>query len=225
MTRTHRRSAPRTPAVALALAGVLALAACGGGGTPEPSESPTTTPAASPTATPTETAATPAPGHTTEPTDGATSPPPFPANTEPDTAEASPGAQLLLTDIRLGGHEGFDRVVFEYDGEGTPGWDVRYVAEAIADPSGLPVDVEGGSVLEVTIMGVRYPEEGEADAYAGPATIQVAGTGVITEVLDESIFEGYQQAFIGVDSSEELPFRVYLLEDPTRVVVEVAQPS
>jgi hypothetical protein len=218
MTRTQRRTAPRAPAVALALAGVLALAACGGGSTPEPSDTPTT-PAASPTATPTETAGTPSPGHTTEPTDGATSPPPFPANTEPDTAEASPGAQLLLTDIRLGGHDGFDRVVLQVGGTGTPGWDVRYVDEATSQGSGHELDIAGDAVLQVSLTGAGYPYETHVDEYAAPP-LTAPGTSAVTEVVFDATFEGTSLAFVGTVAKN--PFRVYALENPTRVVLEVA---
>src|SRR5689334_16874307 len=43
--------------------------------------------------------------------DGGADAPPFPANTDPDTAEASSGAQGTVRDIRTGRQDGFDRVV------------------------------------------------------------------------------------------------------------------
>ena len=44
----------------------------------------------------------------------------LPANAEPDTAEPSSDARVTVSDIRLGRHDGFDRVVFEVGGTGTP---------------------------------------------------------------------------------------------------------
>lgn len=220
MTIPNRRAVPTSVLAATVAALSLALAACGGGGSPEPSG----TTSAPPTASPSPSGTTPSAQPSAEPSDVVTSPPPFAADTAPDTAEPSAGAQLLLTDIRLAGHDGFDRVVYEYEGEGTPGWNARYVDEAVADASGLPVEVAGSSLIEVTIMGVRYPEEGD-DAYDGPSVIRAEGTEVVTEVVDSSIFEGYHQSFVGLDSAERLPFRVYLLEDPVRVVVDVAHPT
>ena len=57
--------------------------------------------------------------------------PAFPANAEPDTEAASADAPVTVSDLRAGRQDGFDRVVFEVGGTGTPGWDVRYVDAAV----------------------------------------------------------------------------------------------
>ena len=43
---------------------------------------------------------------------------------------------------------------------------------------------------------------------------------MVEEVQLLGVFEGYTQAFVGVDG-EQRPFRVFGLENPTRVVVDV----
>jgi hypothetical protein len=149
--------------------------------------------------------------------------PPFPANTEPDTGEASDDALVTVTDIRIGRHDGFDRVVFEADGTGTPGWDVRYVDAAQSQGSGDDIDVEGGAILQVTISGVGLPADTGVEEYSGPDRLSAGDTEAVTEVVWDSTFEGTSVAFTGV--TEETPFRVYLLEGPTRVVLEVADPG
>lgn len=222
---------PRRSAALAAACLTLALAAAGctdpegGGDGASPTASPTTSAPASPSpsdvVSPTpDSTATPAPGQGDTSGDGQGGPADFPADTSPDTAEAAPNSELLLTDIRMGGHNGFDRVVFEFSGPGSPGWSVQYVPEAISDGSGLPVEIEGEGILQVVILGVRYPEEGEAEYYSGPAELRVGGTDEIEVVRYNSIFEGQLQAFIGTDHGEQ-PFRVFDLESPTRVVVEV----
>jgi hypothetical protein len=145
---------------------------------------------------------------------------PFPADTDPDTGEASADALVSVTDIRIGRHEGFERVVFETDGTGTPGWDVRYVDAAQSQGSGDDIEVDGGAVLHVTITGVGIPADTGVEEYSGPDRLAAADTEVVTEVVWDSTFEGTSVAFTGV--TEETPFRVYLLEDPARVVLEVA---
>ena len=150
--------------------------------------------------------------------DGGDAEPPFPANTDPDTAEASADALLTVTDIRVGRHDGFDRVVVETDGTGTPGWRVQYVDAAQSQGSGDDIEIDGEAVLEVTITGVGYPFDTGVEEYSGPDRI-AAGTGVVTEVVWDSTFEGTSVAFVGVDA--ETPFRVQLLEEPARVVLEV----
>jgi hypothetical protein len=128
---------------------------------------------------------------------------------------------VTVSDIRVGRHEGFDRVVFEVGGTGTPGWDVRYVDEASSQGSGDPVEVDGDAVLQVTLTGAGYPYDTGVDEFSGgPVT---GDSVVVTEVVWDATFEGTSVAFVG--TSGEVPFRVYELTDPTRVVLEVAHPG
>ncbi|WP_441300214.1 AMIN-like domain-containing (lipo)protein [Blastococcus sp. PRF04-17] len=125
---------------------------------------------------------------------------------------------MTVSDIRVGRHDGFDRVVFEVDGTGTPGWDVRYVDQAFSQGSGDAVDVAGDAVLQVTLTGAAYPfETGVEEFTGGPVR---GGTDVVTEVAWDATFEGTSVAFVGTAAT--VPFRVYQLTGPTRVVVEVA---
>lgn len=224
MTSRSRAGLP----VLLALA--LALTACGGG---DDAAAPTTSAASTSSAGPSASPASATPdgtdadgagdgsGDTGD--DGDADAGPFPANTDPDTGQASSDALVTVTDIRLGRHDGFDRVVFETDGTGTPGWDVRYVDAAASQGSGDPIEVEGGAVLQVTLTGVGLPGDTGVEEYSGPRRLSAADTEVVTEVVWDATFEGTSVAFTGV--TEETPFRVYLLEDPARVVLEVADPG
>ena len=226
-TRTPRRR-QRRPAVSAVCVGVLlALTACSGanGGydaTPDESPSPTATPAPSPSpsgdATDSPAGATGSTGSTEE--DGSTAAPAFPANTDPDVAEPSAGAALTVTDLRVGRHDGFDRVVYELGGTGTPGWRVEYVPEAIDDGSGNVFEIAGDGTLQVMISGSGYPTDTGVPEYSGPNPLRVAETDEVEEVALRGVFEGYTQSFIGTDDSDN-PFRVYALTNPTRVVVEV----
>ncbi len=126
---------------------------------------------------------------------------------------------MTVSDIRIGRHEGFDRVVFEVDGGGTPGWDVRYVDRASSQGSGDPVTVAGDAVLEVRITGAGYPYETGVEEYSGPNPLAAEGTTVVSEVAFDHTYEGATVAFVG--TSARTPFRVYLLENPRRVVVDL----
>ncbi|RBY87752.1 hypothetical protein [Blastococcus sp. TF02A-30] len=150
--------------------------------------------------------------------DGRPDAPPFPADVEPDTAQASADAAVTVTGIRTGRHDGYDRVVLDVAGTGTPGWDVRYVPEASSQGSGAPIAVDGAAILQVTLTGVGYPTETGIEEYAG-GTLPGAGTEVVTEVVWDTTFEGTSVAFVG--TTAQRPFRVYLVEDPTRVVLDV----
>ncbi|MHA7132473.1 AMIN-like domain-containing (lipo)protein [Oerskovia turbata] len=219
MDRTPRRLRPAALAV---LAVLLTLPACasaddGADGSPSSTSasSESSTPATTPSATDSPSVS---PTDTTD-DDSSTTAPPFPANSEADLADASPGAALTVTDIRIGRHDGFDRVVYELGGTGTPGWRVEYVPEALDDGSGEVVDVAGSGTLLVSISGSGYPHEtGQTEFSASP--VRAAGTQQVEEVVFRGVFEGYAKSFIGTDTADN-PFRVYALTNPTRVVVEI----
>ncbi|MGF1662480.1 MAG: hypothetical protein ACFCVG_08410 [Kineosporiaceae bacterium] len=221
----------RRPWLAVGVVTAMAAAAsCGGGedeAAPTPPPGPTTT--AATTEGPPATAPTSAAGAATITVtvtdddvgdDAAT--PAFPADTDPDTSEPA-GPQLLFTDLRVGHHEGFDRVVWEFAGDGTPGWRVQYVDEVIRDPSGLPLELSGDAALSVVVMNVGIPGDVDvppgSEFYDGPPLRAASSTEWVTEVFAGDLFEAYLVGFVGV--VDELPFRVYALDGPPRVVVEV----
>jgi hypothetical protein len=152
--------------------------------------------------------------------DGSTDVPSFPGDAEPDMAEASSNASVTVRDIRVGAHDGFDRVVLEVGGEGTPGWDVRYVDQPSSQGSGDPVVVAGDAVLQVTLTGAGYPFDTGVEEYSAAAPLSAPGTAAVTEVVFDATYEGTTNTFVGTKGPA--PFRVYLLESPTRVVLEVA---
>ena len=209
---TRRRIAAVLSTLPLAAA---FLAGCGGGDDDAGAGATASAPAGSASATTSGAAAgTPA----TE-GDGSTDAPPFPANTAPDTGQASADSFVTVTDIRTGLHDGHDRVVFEVDGTGAPGWDVRYVDEAAGQGSGSDIPVHGAAILQVTITGVGYPTDTGIEEFHGEEPLPGHGTEVVTEVVWDTTFEGTSVAFVGL--TEELPFRVYLLEEPARVVLDI----
>jgi len=202
-------------------AAVLLLAACGTDTSPTsasdatPSPAPETssgTPSASPSDSPSE-----SPSASAESPNPAPAPdgPPFPESTDPQTVEPTGEWDLQLVDVRVGDHDGFDRVVLELSGTATPGWGVAWSDEAVADGSGDVVPLEGDHVLTISASGTAMPEPGsfEVPARLGPA-------GAVAEVQVNGWFEGYTQVFAGVEGDER-PFRVFTLTDPPRLVVDI----
>ena len=199
-------------ALLLSLLVPVALSGCGGGDTDVESSSATAS------ATVAESTAA---GESVE--EGAAEATPFPANAEPDTADASSGASVTVSDIRVARQDGFDRVVFEVGGTVTPGWDVRYVDVASSQGSGDAVDVAGDAVLQVSLTGAGYPYDTGVEEFSSSGPVSASGTDVVTEVVFDATYEGTTTAFVG--TTRKAPFRVYLLESPARVVVEVAHSS
>ena len=205
-------------------AAVLLLTACGTDASPtSASETSTTSPDRSassgkPTTTPsgTPSSSASAPKESPSATPPAPDGPPFPESTEPQTAEPEGDWDLQLVDVRVGEHDGFDRVVLELSGTTTPGWGVAWSDEAVAEGSGEVVPLEGDHVLTISASGTAMPEPGsfEVPARLGPA-------GSVAEVQVTGWFEGYTQVFAGVEGDER-PFRVFTLTDPPRLVVDIA---
>ena len=206
-------------------AAVLLLAACGtdasptsasdtstSSPSPEASDTSSGTPSESPSDSSSASAsAAESPSPTPAP-DG----PPFPDSTAPQTAEPSGEWDLQLVDVRVGEHDGFDRVVLELSGTATPGWGVAWGDEAVAEGSGEVVPVGGDRVLTISASGTAMPEPG---SYEVPQRLRPAGD--IAEVHVNGWFEGYTQVFAGI-GGDERPFRVFTLTGPTRLVVDVA---
>lgn len=152
------------------------------------------------------------------PTATASSEPPFPATTAADTAEPS-GEPLTVVAARVGAQEGYDRVVLELaGGDGRPGWSVQYTDDPRQQGSGKPVRVRGQATLSVLVRGVGYPFDTGVDEVSKDPELP-PGLVAISDVRLGSTFEGQYEAFIG--TTGRLPFRVFALADPARVVIDV----
>ncbi|WP_161965195.1 AMIN-like domain-containing (lipo)protein [Ornithinimicrobium cerasi] len=138
---------------------------------------------------------------------------------EEETRAGAEGQEI--TDVRTGLHEGYDRVVLDLTGEEPAlGWFVSFVDEAVEDPSGLPLDVDGDAFLQVVVRGIDWTTE-SPERYDGDP-VEGAGTEVVTEVVLGGLFEGQQQIVIGL--TQETAFRVFSLPDPARIVIDVQHP-
>ncbi|WP_280274798.1 AMIN-like domain-containing (lipo)protein [Nocardia wallacei] len=144
-----------------------------------------------------------------------------PTATGPQQRAPSDDARLTVTNVRVGHHPGFDRVVYELGGTGTPGWRVQYTDRAVQDGSGKPVDVAGQSILEVQILGSAYPWDSGVPQYEGPDPVTDPSSPGIAGVYRTLVFEGTTQSFIGVNA-ERPAFSVDALENPGRLVVDIA---
>lgn len=149
--------------------------------------------------------------------------PSAPRDALPKRGTASGDAGLTVTDIRIGRQPGFDRVVYDLGGKGTPGWIVQYTDRAVQDGSGKPIDVAGDSILEVQILGSAYPFDSAVTPYAGPDPATDPSAPGIAGVYRNTVFEGTTQSFVGVNADRP-GFTVTALTNPTRLVIDIAVP-
>lgn len=126
-------------------------------------------------------------------------------------------AQLVVTDVRVSAHSGFDRVVLDLHGAGDPGWFVDYTTSPTQQGSGSSISFTGDTALNVNVDGTVYPFDLGLD---DPQIGTVPGTGgIVTEVISAGTFEGRSQFLVGLNGRH--PYSVTVLEDPHRLVIDI----
>jgi hypothetical protein len=217
---------------------ILALAACGSpeatppeptpGASPTPDESPVGTP--TPDETPMETrGATP----TASPDDEPDELPAFACDALPFEDEGTV-ALVNIADVRVGQHDGFDRLVFEFQAyadvngtgdrqEGIPEHLLRAADPPLVDnPRGAEMDVAGDAFLHLTLLGgTRLTAEFE-ETFEGPLQFDVNGE-AIAEVVEAGDFEATADWYIGLEEGDPC-LRVFELDDPARLVIDIEHP-
>lgn len=155
---------------------------------------------------------------TVEPADGQASSSVFTMQEVRIPAQAA--SELVIQDVRAGTHDGFDRVVFEYAGQGLPGVIAGYNPEPRQQASGYPLDVPGTAFFELMIQGTPMMLMSPREDLIGVGPVGV-GAGNVVNVVHGGVFEADTQYVIGLN--EQKPYNVYILENPPRVVVDFQQ--
>lgn len=122
-----------------------------------------------------------------------------------------------LVDVRTGTHEGFDRVVFEFD-ERIPGYHFEYIDQPVRKcGSGKVAPLAGDGWLEVRL----YPANAHTEQ--GQPTVaereRMPKLPVLTELELTCDFEAVVTWVLGVESPNR--FQVRELSNPPRLVVDV----
>jgi hypothetical protein len=128
------------------------------------------------------------------------------------------GAQSTptLVAVRAAAHDGFDRVVFEFDGA-LPSHQVRYVDRLVSDGSGDVVEVAGAADLEVAFVDANAHDE------SGQPTVSPRrfspGLTAVKEVALVTDFEANVAYGIGLDRRR--PLEISTLSNPSRLVIDI----
>jgi hypothetical protein len=145
------------------------------------------------------------------------------AGTTPVSGPATGDETALLERIAVARHEGYDRVVFQFRNH-LPGYRVEYQSPPFAeDGSGNPVHVAGNAFVVVRMEPASGFDvttgEGEL-VYKGPTRIKGSdvGTSVVHELVRLGDFEAVLTWVIGLE--ERVDFRMLMLENPARLVVD-----
>lgn len=194
---------------------------------------PTTSPSPSSPAETTPAGPSPAPSPPASPSDTAPDapPPPPPPAASPcppgETIEGGADSDAQLVDVRIGTHDGYDRLVFELEPtEHGAGPDVmpRYFLEETDeihnDPTGDPVEVEGDVLYHLNVWGasaVDLSGETFVITYDGPNEFK-PGFEMLVEVESAGDFERTMQWGIGL--REERCIQVRTFTNPLRLVLD-----
>ena len=212
--------ARRSAAVVL----VLALAACGGGGSsPSPTDEPADTVPPSPDATATASATASASGASGEtPTHDPSASPsgdvgePFTCDLPIVDAGTAPIANIL--DVRVGTHDGYDRLVFEFE-QGIPEFTLDRAEPPFSEAaSGMPLAVDGESFLGLVMRGGTKQTDAGTSSYEGPTEFEPAFP-TLVHAVEAGDFERQSTWYLGL--AGESCVRVLLLDEPPRLVIDV----
>jgi hypothetical protein len=207
-------------ATSFALLALALSAGCGDDGpeTAGPTPAPATEPGTAETTTTT----------VTETTGAETSPPPAPAPKA--CARTKGGEEGIYTNfvaVRIGTHEDFDRITFEFrepdpnpGGKGgIPRYEIRTVKPPhYEDPSGRELQVNGAAFARIVFHGAAgYDFDGEP-TYTGPRTVR-AGSPVLVEAVEAGDFEATMSWVLGM--RQHSCWRMLELHNPDRIVIDM----
>jgi hypothetical protein len=204
----------------------LVLAGCAGSDSEADDPTTTSTTSTTETTTTTEPSTTSSePPATTAPEDEGVEPI-ADASTETRWSDDFPTAGTevaLLTDVRTGRHDGFERIVFEFDGDAAPSYRLGYVDPPIRQAgSGNVVEVAGAAYLQVQLQpasGVDLSGPEYRETYLGPDRLELAAQGPARELVLTGDYEANMGWVLGTE--RRAPFAMAFLKDPLRLVVDV----
>jgi hypothetical protein len=124
----------------------------------------------------------------------------------------------VLRDVRTAGQDGFDRVVFEFEGDAMPGYHIEYVDKPVrACGSGEAVPVAGDAWLEIRLMPAQaHDDNGKATVDVRDEKLQFPVFAQVRNICD---FEADVTYVLGLKAPNK--YRVLELKSPARIVVDV----
>ena len=127
-----------------------------------------------------------------------------------------PRAQL--TDVRVGTHTDYDRIVFQY-ADGLPELEVSQATPPLlADASGMELDVDGEAFLQIVLRGGTKQTEAGGSSYPGPREF-TPGFERLVEMEEGGDFEAVNTWYVGM--SGDACVRGFTLSDPPRIVIDL----
>jgi len=125
-----------------------------------------------------------------------------------------------INDVRVGTHDGYDRVVFEF-ATGIPEFMIALAVPPLTqDGSGDEMDVEGDSFLRVTMQGATKQTEDGSSSYEGETQF-ITDFDRIAELAEGGDFEAVSTWYVGLNGADYPCTRVLTFSDPERLVIDI----
>ncbi len=142
--------------------------------------------------------------------------PPFacsPTVTIPKTTD-----RAQITDVRVGTHDGYDRIVFEF-ASGIPQTVIQAVFPPFyQDPSGQLLAVSGTAFLQMTMTGGTKVSPSGGVTYTGSTNFQ-PGFAQLVQLIEGGDFEAVSNWYLGLNGGGCV--RVLALVGPSRLLIDI----
>ena len=151
--------------------------------------------------------------------------PPAPVVCAPQSG-GDDGVFMNLADVRVGAHDGFDRIVFEFTepkpnpagNGGIPYYEIRQAEPPFAqDPSDMPLDVFGDAFVQLVVQGATGYDFDGNPTYGGSRVI-TPGFGTLAEAAQAGDFEATLSWVLGL--SRATCWNVQEVHNPDRLVID-----
>ncbi|MGJ9373471.1 AMIN-like domain-containing (lipo)protein [Nesterenkonia sp. CF4.4] len=127
----------------------------------------------------------------------------------------------VLSALRLGSHEGYERIVLEYALDTDIAHQVQYIEPGSQAEGFTEVqDDLAEAMLLIDVLGTTGGPDAEAAAWTESWTPETEAA-MVREIQPGELLGGESQVLISLD--EERDFRVQQLDDPVRIVLDIAQ--
>ncbi|HEX3649699.1 MAG TPA: hypothetical protein VHV49_14845 [Pseudonocardiaceae bacterium] len=138
------------------------------------------------------------------------------------TADAqATGSGQGLTDIRVGRHATYDRIVLDFRGPAPSTWHAAWVRTLTADPSGRRITLPGKALLSVTARPASATDVNGHRTYTGPTSFRTPQLATVEAVAITGDFE--RVLSIGFGTRHPSWVHVFRLTAPNRLVVDVGR--
>jgi hypothetical protein len=97
----------------------------------------------------------------------------------------------VLTAVRVGSHDTYDRIAFDFKQDRAPGYTVQYVTQAARSGSGQVITVPGSAILEVAFVPADAHDSSGHVASGAPTTPQPTGFSGLQSYVMSGDFEGH----------------------------------